>query len=217
MFCMDEADSVPGPVCGPAAPTAMRRGRTPSADVERELLAAAEAVLVREGPGGLTVRAVATEAGIAPMGVYNRLGSKDGLVDALLIRGFDRLRAACEATAGPDATARFFDAGRRYREFALANPHFYAIMFEDVILHEHDNPQVEEHAKAAFGALVRIVELSAAAGVIAAPDPVEAAQQIWSSLHGAVALELKGLVLTPDPRYTYQSLLVTLIRGLGPR
>ena len=217
MFCMSEADGVPGPVCGPAAPAAMRRGRTPSADVERELLAAAEAVLVREGPGGLTVRAVATEAGIAPMGVYNRLGGKDGLVDALLIRGFDRLRAACDATAGPDATARFFDAGRRYREFALANPHFYAIMFEDAIPHMFDNPEVAEHAKAAFGALVRIVELSAAAGVIAAPDPVEVAQQIWSTLHGAVALELRGLVLTPDPRYTYQSLLTTLIRGLAPR
>jgi hypothetical protein len=24
-------------------------------------------------------------------------------------------------------------------------------------------------------------------------------------------------VLTPDPRYTYQSLLTTLIRGLAPR
>ncbi len=216
MFCMDEADAVPGPVCGPVAPTAARRGRTPLADVERELLAAAEAVLVREGPGGLTVRAVATEAGIAPMGVYNRLGGKDGLVDALLIRGFDRLRAACDAAAGPDATARFYDAGRRYREFALANPHFYAIMFEDAIPHEFDNPAVAEHAQAAFRALVRIVEVSAAAGVIAAPNPLEVAQQIWSALHGAVALELKGLIQTEDPAATYRASLETLFRGLAP-
>src|ERR1700727_2747679 len=151
-----------------SAPSA-RGGRTPSADIERELRAAAEAVLVREGPGGLTVRAVATEAGIAPMGVYNRLGGKDGLVDALLIRGFDRLRAACDATAGPDATARFYDAGRRYREFALANPHFYAIMFEDATPHMFDTPEVAEHAEAAFSTLVRVVELTAAAGGIAAP------------------------------------------------
>jgi AcrR family transcriptional regulator len=217
MFCMKEAESAPGPVCGPAAPTATRRGRTPSADVQRELLAAAEAVLIREGPGGLTVRAVATEAGIAPMGVYNRLGGKDGLVDALLIRGFDRLRAACDATAGPDATARFFDAGRRYREFALANPHFFAIMFEDAIPHMFDNPEVAEHAEAAFNALVRVVELTAAAGAIAAPDPVEVAQQIWSAIHGAVALELKGLIQTEDPAATYQASLETLFRGLAPR
>jgi AcrR family transcriptional regulator len=214
MFCMDEADGVPGPVCGPVA---TRRGRTPSADVERELLAAAEAVLVREGPGGLTVRAVAAEAGIAPMGVYNRLGGKDGLVDALLITGFDRLRAACDATAGPDARARFYDCGRRYREFALANPHFYAIMFEDAIPHMFDNPEVGEHAEAAFRALVRVVEVTAAAGAIAAPDPVEVAQQIWSTVHGAVALELKGLIQTEDPAATYRASIDTLFRGLAPR
>jgi len=198
-----------------------RRGRTPSADVERELLAAAEAVLVRTGPSGLTVRAVAAEAGIAPMGVYNRLGGKDGLVDALLIKGFGRLRAAVELSldpaAGPDMRARFFACGLGYREFALANPHFYAIMFEEAILPERDNTEVEERAKAAFFALVRTVELTAEAGVIAAPDPVEAAQQIWSAVHGAVALELKGLILTEDPAATYRALLETLIRGLAPR
>ena len=110
-----------------------------------------------------------------------------------------------------------FACGLGYREFALANPHFYAIMFEDAIPHEHDNPEVEEHARAAFGALVRIVELSAAAGVIAAPDPLEVAQQIWSAVHGAVALELKGLVLTPDPQHTYETFLQTIFRGLAPR
>jgi AcrR family transcriptional regulator len=203
------------------ASPAARRGRTPSADVERELLAAAEAVLVRDGPGGLTVRAVAAEAGIAPMGVYSRLGGKDGLVDALLIRGFDRLRVALESaasdTAQPSMRARFIACGLSYRQFALANPHFYAIMFEDAIPHSHDNPVVGEHARATFDALVRTVELSAAAGVIAASDPVEAAQQIWSAVHGAVALELKGLVLTPDPEYTYRTFLATLIRGLAPR
>jgi hypothetical protein len=91
-------------------------------------------------------------------------------------------------------------------------------MFERAVPRDHDdNPEVEEHARATFTALVRTVELASAAGVIAAPDPVEAAQQIWSTVHGAVALELKGLVLTPDPQYTYQALLATIIRGMAPR
>ena len=222
MFGMSQADEASGDRARPAGPGApVRRGRTPSADMERELLAAAEAVLVRDGPGGLTVRAVAAEAGIAPMGVYNRLGGKDGLVDALLIRGFDRLGAAMEAatsdTAEPSMRGRFVACGLSYRRFALENPHFYAIMFERAIPRDHENPEVEEHARATFAALVRTVELVAAAGVIAAPDAVEAAQQIWSTVHGAVALELKGLVLTPDPQYTYQALLATVIRGLAPR
>jgi len=202
MFCMSEPE---------------RRSRTPSAEVERELLAAAEAVLVRDGPGGLTVRAVAAEAGIAPMGVYNRLGGKDGLVDALLIKGFDRLRAAIDSADDPDVRTRLRDGGLRYREFALANPHFYAIMFEDPIPREHESAEVQEHARACFGALVRAVEMASAAGVIAAPNPLEAAQQIWSAVHGAVALELKGLVLTEDPAATYGAFLDTMIRGLAPR
>jgi len=194
-----------------------RRSRTPSAEVERELLAAAETVLVRDGPGGLTVRAVAAEAGIAPMGVYNRLGGKDGLVDALLIKGFDRLRAAIEAGREPDMLTRLRSSGLRYREFALTNPNFYAIMFEDAIPREHESTEVTEHARGSFAALVRLVELASASGVIAAPNPLEAAQQIWSAVNGAVALELKGLVLTPDPEATYGAFIDTVIRGLAPR
>jgi AcrR family transcriptional regulator len=193
-----------------------RRPRTPSADMERGLVAAAEAVLVREGPAGVTVRAVAAEAGVAPMGVYNRFGGKDGLVNALLIIGFDRLRAAIESGDEADMFGRFLACGLRYRQFALANPHFYAIMFEDAIPHEHESEEVETHAKAAFGALVRQVELAAAARTIDAPDPMEVAQRIWSGVHGAVALELKGLVLTPDPLATYEGLLRMMFRGLAP-
>jgi AcrR family transcriptional regulator len=193
-----------------------RRARTPSAQVEGELLAAAEDVLASEGPGGLTVRAVAARAGIAPMGVYNRLGGKNGLVDALLIRGFDRLRAAVEPGDEPDLLQRLRSSGWRYREFALANRQFYAIMFEDAIPHQRDSGKVGEHAAAAFEALVRNVETAAAGGRIAAASPREVAQQIWSAVHGAMALELKGLVLTPDPEATYEALLDTLLRGLAP-
>ena len=52
--------------------------------------------------------------------------------------------------------------------------------------------------------------------MIAAPDPLEAAQQIWSAVHGAVALELKGLVLTPTRSTPTRRFIATLIRGLAP-
>lgn len=202
---MSSAHSAPG-----------RRSRTPSSDIERELVAAADAVLVRDGPGGVTVRAVAAQAGIAPMGVYNRLGGKDGLVDALLIRGFDRLRAALAGGDESGQLERLRSCGLRYRRFAFENRHYYAIMFEAAIPHEFGSPEVAEHAAAAFGELVRNVEMAAAAGGIVAPDPREVAQQMWSAVHGAVALELKGLVLTPDPAATYRATLQTLLRGLAP-
>jgi AcrR family transcriptional regulator len=203
MVSMSPADSTTG------------RRRTPSADIERELVSAAEAVLVRHGPGGLTVRAVAAQAGIAPMGVYSRLGGKDGLVNALLIRGFDMLRDAVASRGEPDMMQRLRASGLRYREFALSSRHFYAIMFEAAIAHEHTSAEVAEHAAAAFEALVRIVETAAASRCIDAPDPRDIAQQIWSTVHGAVALELHDLVLTPDPEATYRATLETMLRGLS--
>jgi hypothetical protein len=48
------------------------------------------------------------------------------------------------------------------------------------------------------------------------PEPNETAQQIWSAVHGAVILELQGLVLTPDPEATYEATLDTVLRGLAP-
>jgi AcrR family transcriptional regulator len=192
-----------------------RRSRTPSADVERELISAAEAVLVRDGPGGVTVRAVAAQAGIAPMGVYNRFGDKEGLVDALLIIGFDRLRSAVEAGDEPDMLERLRACGMRYRQFALRNPHFYAIMFEGAIPRDRSSAEVGEHAAAAFGALVRTVEAAAATGRITATDPRDVAQRIWSAVHGAMALEFRNLVQTPDPEATYRATVDTMLVGLA--
>jgi AcrR family transcriptional regulator len=204
MFSMSELRAAEG-----------RRGRTRSADVGRELLVAAEGVLAREGPGGLTVRAVAAEAGIAPMGVYNHLGGKDGLVEALLVRGFDRLRAAVEPGGEPGVLERLGSSQCRYREFALANPHLYAMMFENAVSNRGSSPAYSEHAVAAFTVLVRTIELAAAGGVIAAPEPRAAAQQIWSAVHGAVTLELKGLIQVPDPEAAFRALVSTLLRGLA--
>lgn len=197
------------------AATRARRGRTPSVAVKQSLLSAAEELLVRKGPGGLTIRAVATAAGVAQMGVYSRLGGKDGMVDALLVKGFDRLRASVSADTEPDLLSRLRACSHRYREFALENPHFYAIMFENAIPRTHESPEVREHARACFGVLVRTVEMAAAAGLIGAPDPLEAAQQLWGAMHGAVALELKGLVLTPDAEVTYHAFIDAMIRGLA--
>jgi AcrR family transcriptional regulator len=180
------------------------------------LVDAAEAVLLRDGPVAVTVRAVANEAAVAPMGIYNRLGGKDGLIDALLVRGFDGLRAATAGRGERDPLEGLRAAGVRYREFALGNPQYYAVMFLGAIPHNRNSPDVAEHAAAAFGELVTHVATAMHAGKIAAADPGEIAQQIWSSVHGAVALELGDLVLTPDPAATYGALLDHLLRGLAP-
>ena len=189
-------------------------GRTPSRAVEQALVDAAERVLVRDGLGGLTVRAVATEAGVAPMGVYNRFGNKDGLVAAVLARGFGGLRAATAAADDPDPVARLLACGRGYRSFALANPQHYGAMFGAGFAAAAATPELVERADAAFQALVERVRYAVDRGVLRAGDPTATAQLIWSAVHGAVSLELAGMSQVPDMAASYEALLQMLVDGL---
>lgn len=188
--------------------------RTPSQDVETSLLRAADAVLRRDGLGGVTVRAVAAEAGVAPMGVYSRFGSKDGLVDALLIRAIGDFRAAVSRQEEADPEVRLKAAGGRFRAWALENrQHYEAIFLARIGL---GSDKVAEASMLAFGELLARVEYAMAGGVLRQDDVTEVAQQIWDAVHGAVALELHSLVLTAEASATYDRLLDTIVRGLAP-
>jgi AcrR family transcriptional regulator len=180
---------------------------------------------MREGPGGVTVRAVATEAGVAPMGVYNRFGSKDGLIEALLIRGFHGLAAAILAHEGEtDAITRLWMAGVRYREFALSHRSHYALMFGQPPGKGGDlsgeggsglSAELGTTSDSAFEALVDHVATMMAIGCFAEEDPVLAAQQIWSAVHGAVSLEMADRLAFADPETSYRHLLQMLFRGFA--
>jgi AcrR family transcriptional regulator len=189
--------------------------RTRSRDLQSALVDAAEAVLVREGPAGVTVRAVAAEAGVAPMGVYNRFGSKDGLIEVLLIRGFEGLRAAVAARGELDPIDGLRASGVRYREFALAHREQYAMMFGGALSAGDPSSELRLCASTAFAELVGHVVTAMAAGRLISGDPQDIAQQIWSAVHGAVTLEMQGKVLTPDPEATYRRLLDMITRGLA--
>ncbi len=192
-----------------------RRHRTKSVDVSSALLVAAEEILATAGVDGLTIRAVASRAGVAPMGVYSRFSNKDGLIDALFARGFQQLLDAMTAVPATGSVARLRAAGDAYRDFALAHPHVYRLMFSGF---PGDGPSAESEAIAAatFDRLVMHVSECMATGDIAEGDPVMMAQMIWNGVHGAVSLELAGVGFTEDPNATFQAMNIAMVRGLAP-
>src|SRR5271165_2745825 len=171
-----------------------RRTRTPSAGMEAALLASAADILETEGPDGLSVRRIAAAANVAPMGVYNHFESKFGIIEALFIQGFERLREALASiTDIEDPYEALREGGRRYRTLALAHPMVYQIMFLRAVPGFEPSDHALEVAGAAFANLVTAVRRAMAAGVIADGEPTETAQLIWSSIHGWVSLELMGM------------------------
>jgi AcrR family transcriptional regulator len=187
--------------------------RTPSRDVEEGLLDAAAQILATEGPGALTVRKVATCAGVAPMGIYNRFNGKQGLLEALFVRGFRQLRSMVAAANGPDAMHRLRAGCLAYREFAVTHPEQYGLMFNHMAeIEPSEAAQLE--AFASFDQLTRNVSAARQLRALGSGSDVEVAQQIWSALHGAVSLELSGMTFTEDPAHSYAQMLDALLAGL---
>ena len=108
------------------------RTRTASVAVTDSLIEAALAILEEAGLPGLTVRDVASRAGVAPMGVYSRFGSKDGLLEALFMYGFASLQAAIETPPTASPLTRLRTGCQGYRRFAIHNPQLYHLMFEQM-------------------------------------------------------------------------------------
>jgi AcrR family transcriptional regulator len=189
----------------------LKRTRTP--DVRAALLEAAEAVLERDGPAGLTVRAVAREANVASMGVYNHFDGMDGLQIAIIDAGYRELAEAISAVSIADPVARLYRLGHDYRDMAKASPQRYCLMF---------GPEFAQTAtdskRSAFRALVEAVRYAQVAGVLR-DDPAEVmARNTWAGIHGGTILEIQ--YVEPNGRMAnwnqvYDQLLLMILRGLS--
>lgn len=190
-----------------------RRRRTASDQVSAALLSAAEAVLDREGTSGVTVRAVAREANVAPMGVYTRFDNKEGLLSALATRALDELADAIAVSAKVDPAERFRRACRGYREFALRHPARYSLVFTAGSPLEDVTSPVAAHGRAVFGTLVDLV--AGLSTQTTTSDAFEGAQAVWSAVHGAVTIEQARIGQTTDADASYERMLDLLIAGLS--
>lgn len=111
--------------------TARERARE---EITAEILGAARTRLAESGPGELSLRAVARDVGMVSSAVYRYFPSRDELLTALLVDAYDELGAAVEAADDAivdqaDTRARWMASCRAIREWAVAHPHDYALLY----------------------------------------------------------------------------------------
>ncbi|TDC44421.1 TetR/AcrR family transcriptional regulator [Actinomadura sp. KC345] len=112
-----------------AGRTARERVR---AELIREIAEIARRHLATEGAAGLSLRAVAREMGMVSSAIYRYFPSRDDLLTALIIDGYNAVGDAVEkadarAPEG-DFAGRWLAVCRAVREWALAHPHEYALL-----------------------------------------------------------------------------------------
>src|SRR5271163_919970 len=95
------------------------------------LLEAAERVLERDGLSGLTLRAVAREAGVSHAAPTHHFGDLTGLVSELAAIGYRQFNAAMIAAgaSGAPPLEQGMARAHAYVGFAQAHPGMYGLMF----------------------------------------------------------------------------------------
>jgi AcrR family transcriptional regulator len=166
-------------------------------ETSEALLAAAHRLLATTGPESLTVRRIATEAGMSTMNVYSRFGGKDGVIDELYADGYRRLMGALDSVpTTDDIPGDLIRVAHAYRDFARANPTYYGIMFRGTVHGFSPSTESTELALSGLSSLVERVRLGQSRGVIMSRedgDTTDVAAVLWATCHGLVSLELDGL------------------------
>jgi AcrR family transcriptional regulator len=160
------------------------------------LLEAAERVLERDGLSGLTLRAVAREAGVSHAAPTHHFRDLTGLVSELAAIGFRQFNAAMAAAgaAGTSPMEKAMARAKAYVAYAQAHPGMYGLMFRTERL-DMTRPSLHEAASASFAGLAGAIGASRHEQIHEEALSLEQAAAIaraWSLVHGFTMLLLDG-------------------------
>jgi AcrR family transcriptional regulator len=159
------------------------------------LLEQAVRTLSEDGPEGLRLRKLAADVDTSTTAVYSLFGGKPGLLEALFDEAFTRFgQRLSEVDFSNDPRADMMALGLAYRANALAEPHFYQVMFGQVGSAFTPSAESRTRAESTFAPLVDTVRRAIEAGQFRDADPTVVATTMWATIHGLVSLELRALL-----------------------
>jgi AcrR family transcriptional regulator len=167
------------------------------------------------GPDGVTLRDLASAMGVSPMTPYRYFKDKDAILAAVRVRAFSRFAQAMESAEASGARKKGVFTGAAYVDWALKNPAAYRLMFDT------QQPTAEAYPDL-IAAMARARETMTAywrrikAQGRFKGDVELAGHMMWSAMHGAVMLEMAGLLhKAMDARKLAARALLALARDLG--
>lgn len=153
-----------------------------------------------QSPERLSLRAVAREANVSHAAPYHYFADRAELLKATGDRCMERFvgeqhRAVAEQR---DPMARLVAMGRAYLDFAIREPHAFALVY-DPQLCPPDDPSPERAPLIAANErlLAQVLSEAQAAGFHAGADPRALADGLWGAIHGLAVLAMAGH-LTPE-------------------
>ncbi len=178
-------------------------------NLRAELVRTAADLAREKGPDGVVLREVARRTGVSHNAAYRHFADRDALLAEIAREGMTRLaehmRAATAAVDDPDpavaARHRLGATGRAYVEFALTEPGFFAVAFDDVA-HDLLSAAVEgveapgEPADP-YALLNHALDELVAVGAVTPERRAGAEVACWAAVHGFAQLALGPLSGVP--------------------
>jgi AcrR family transcriptional regulator len=191
------------------------------ADMVDRIKQTARVHLAAEGPN-LSLRAVARDLGVVSSAVYRYFASRDELLTALILDGYataaDRIEAAEAVVSRRDLAGRWLALGRSTRQWALDEPHEFALLYGSPVPGYRAPEDTIAQAARPIQVAAAILRDGVERGAIATPAdrlprPVRAdieavtrspgfegvpvtlfarAMSVWAQLYGTIGFELFG-------------------------
>ncbi|KND41851.1 TetR/AcrR family transcriptional regulator [Streptomyces stelliscabiei] len=172
----------------------MARLKTHDEALRLRLLHRAAATVFDRGAAALSLRQLVADAKTSATAGYSLFGSKAGLLGSLYqeaVSLFVERLGAVRPTSDPAGDV--IRMGLAYREYAVANPHLYAILFSDRGEQCPSGAERPREVVESYRPLVDAVRRGQRAGRFgSASDPEVIALSVWGTAHGLVSLVLSG-------------------------
>lgn len=162
------------------------------------LLTEARALLEQSGPTKLSLREVATRAGVSSAAMYHHFANRSDLLAKLAALGFSELEMEIRGVKQCDTPRKtMVTLSQVYFGFAVHNPGLYQLMFGPDWTPQLLSDELTKARDAAFGALEQALA-QALQMKVDAPSVRQAALGGWAVAHGLSMLQINKVLALPE-------------------
>ena len=147
-----------------------------------QIISAARRIAELEGWSNVTVRRLSDEISYSQPVLYAHFGSREGILTAVAIEGFQEIGLALEKARKLARRGNPVESvAIAYLEFAASSPALYEVMFSLGLSVPFDDPATPAELHFAFSQLMELFQ-----GQISKPEVIS--ELFWASLHGIAEL-----------------------------
>lgn len=160
---------------------------------------AARTAFEQGGLEGLSMRAVARDAGLSTMAIYRHFPTKDALVDALMLDGFDAWEARVAALDAPDPLVWLERMLAAFLAFAIEDPHrFDAAFFLRASGARRFPDDFEGGSSRVISRITARIDQARAEGRMGDAPSLDIALTLSALAQGLVSMDRAGRFSSPD-------------------